>query len=129
MSVPFYLATAAVTYGIASYASYKYNVLTKAQGDIRDVKDQRAFLLERHNLFAEKYDSKMDTREFSNKISRYRKRLLSYASGRVIEFGIGTGANLPFYRGDVDEVIGIDWSDKMLTKAFENIDTAKTKEV
>jgi predicted TPR repeat methyltransferase len=70
----------------------------------------------------------MDTREFSNKISRYRKRLLSYASGRVIELGVGTGANLPFYRGDVDEVIGVDWSDKMLIKAFENIDTAKTKE-
>ena len=103
--------------------------MTKAQGDIRDVKDQKAFLLQRHNEFADKYDSKLDTREFSNKITRYRKRLLSYASGRVLEVGVGTGANLPYYRSDVEEVIGVDWSDKMLMKAFETIDTAKTKEV
>jgi len=70
----------------------------------------------------------METREFSNKFSRYRKRLLSYASGRVVEFGIGTGANLPYYRYDVEELVGIDWSDKMIMKAFENIDACKQKE-
>lgn len=71
----------------------------------------------------------MDTREFSNKLSRFRRRLLTYASGRVLEVGVGTGANIPYYRGDVTELIGVDWSDKMLMKAFENIDDAKTKEL
>ena len=85
-------------------------------------------MLSKHNEFSEKYDSKMETREFSNKFSRYRKRLLSYASGRVVEFGVGTGANLPYYRYDVEELVGIDWSDKMIMKAFENMDACKQKE-
>ena len=70
----------------------------------------------------------METREFSNQFSRYRRRLLSYASGRVVEFGVGTGANLPYYRDDVEELVGIDWSDKMIMKAFENMDASKQKE-
>ena len=70
----------------------------------------------------------METREFSNKFSRYRRRLLSYASGRVLEVGVGTGANLPYYRSSVYELVGVDWSDKMLMKAFENLDATKTKE-
>jgi predicted TPR repeat methyltransferase len=70
----------------------------------------------------------MDRREWSNKLSRFRRRLLSYASGHVLEMGIGTGANLPHYRNEVEQLVGVDWSDQMLMKAFENIDTAKTKE-
>ena len=38
---PRYLVTAVVTYGIASYGSYRYSLLTKAQEDLRDVKDQK----------------------------------------------------------------------------------------
>ena len=41
---PRYLVTAAVTYAIASYGSYRYSLLTKAQLDLRDVKDHRLFL-------------------------------------------------------------------------------------
>src|SRR5262245_55051193 len=32
----------------------------------------------------------------------HRERLLATASGRVLEIGAGTGANLPFYREDVE---------------------------
>lgn len=99
--LPRYIALSVVSYAFASFASYKYSGLSKAQADIRDVKDQRSFLLERHNAFAAEYDKKMERREFSNKLSRYRRRLLSYASGRVLEMGIGTGANLPFYSSEV----------------------------
>jgi predicted TPR repeat methyltransferase len=67
----------------------------------------------------------MEKREFSNKLSRYRRTLLSYATGRVLEMGVGTGVNIPYYRSCVSELIGIDWSEKMLLKAFENIEAVK----
>ena len=41
-------------------------------------------------------------REFSNKISRYRKILLSYAQGRVLDVGMGTGENLKYYNANVE---------------------------
>ena len=53
---PRYLITAAVTYGIATYGSYRYNLLTKAQEDLRDIKDHKKFLRERHDANADKYD-------------------------------------------------------------------------
>ena len=37
----------------------------------------------------------------------YRRRVLSAASGRVFEIGIGSGVNLPFYRTAVRQIIGI----------------------
>lgn len=46
----------------------------------------------------------------------WRPRLLSDVSGSVIEVGIGTGRNLPFYRRDAD-VTGIDLSREMLKRA------------
>lgn len=47
-----------------------------------------------------------------------RANLLSRASGRVLEMGIGTGVNLPFYDSHrVLSVTGIDVSSEMLSKA------------
>ena len=54
---PRFLVTAAVTYGIATYGSYRYNLMTKAQEDLREIKDHKAFLRERHDKSAETYDS------------------------------------------------------------------------
>lgn len=48
--------------------------------------------------------------------SEWRKDLLSSLSGNVLEVGVGTGANLPFYSNDV-QVTGIDFSRGMLEKA------------
>ncbi|WP_297534401.1 class I SAM-dependent methyltransferase [Thermococcus sp.] len=48
-------------------------------------------------------------------IRNARKRLISQAKGRVLELGVGTGLNLPLYR-NVEEVIGLDISRKMLEK-------------
>ncbi|ALV63432.1 Phosphatidylethanolamine N-methyltransferase [Thermococcus sp. 2319x1] len=50
--------------------------------------------------------------------SKYRKRALSLVKGKVLEIGVGTGKNLPYYPEDV-EVIGIDFSQEMLKKAEE----------
>lgn len=47
---------------------------------------------------------------------RQRRRLLETLSGSVLEVGIGTGKNLPFYPPDVG-VVGIDFSRRMLDRA------------
>lgn len=123
---PRYLVTAVVTYGIASYGSYKYNLLVKCQTDLRDVKDHKTFLRERHEKSAETYDQDMQNVEFSNKFGKYRKTLLSYAQGRVLEMGVGTGANFAYYNGPkVSELVGVDWSEAMLLKAFNKLDELK----
>lgn len=48
--------------------------------------------------------------------TRARRRLFSRARGRVLELGIGTGANVPFYSPDV-ELVGVDISGRMLQRA------------
>ena len=57
------------------------------------MKDKKAFLLETHDKIAEKYDSDNKRKEFSNKYGKYRKALLSYAAGKTLEVGCGTGVN------------------------------------
>jgi ubiquinone/menaquinone biosynthesis C-methylase UbiE len=47
----------------------------------------------------------------------YRERVASVARGRVLEIGIGSGLNLPFYPDAVERVIGIDPSPGLLRLA------------
>ena len=47
----------------------------------------------------------------------YRKRLLSLAGGRVLEIGIGSGLNLPFYTEHATEIIGVEPHPKLLAMA------------
>lgn len=49
-------------------------------------------------------------------IGRYRELLIAQAAGRVIEAGIGTGANLRYYPESV-ELTGVDASPPMLAQA------------
>ena len=46
-------------------------------------------------------------------IRKLRKNLIRNASERVLELGIGTGKNLPYYQ-DSCELVGIDFSSEML---------------
>jgi ubiquinone/menaquinone biosynthesis C-methylase UbiE len=48
---------------------------------------------------------------------RLRRRLLSRARGKVLEVGIGTGANLPYY-SKTCPVVGVDLSRPMLERAL-----------
>ncbi len=48
------------------------------------------------------------------RLVRYRDRVVPAATGRVLEIGIGSGLNLPFYGADVSRIIGIDPSPKLL---------------
>ena len=49
--------------------------------------------------------------------SAYRRRVVPAAHGRVLEIGVGSGLNLPFYASAVSRVIGLDPSSKLLSMA------------
>jgi ubiquinone/menaquinone biosynthesis C-methylase UbiE len=49
----------------------------------------------------------------------YRNRVVPAAEGRVLEIGIGSGINLPFYAASVERVIGLDPSPKLLAMTRE----------
>jgi ubiquinone/menaquinone biosynthesis C-methylase UbiE len=49
----------------------------------------------------------------------YRARTIAQASGRVLEIGIGSGLNLPYYGSTVKGIVGLDPSPKLLQYARE----------
>lgn len=51
-----------------------------------------------------------------------RERIVPLARGRVMEIGIGSGLNLPFYGSEVDAVVGLDPSAELLAMAKERSD-------
>ena len=53
----------------------------------------------------------------SRRLAGLRERLVGEAQGRVLEIGIGSGLNLPFYRREVEAVLGIDPSPELLARA------------
>ncbi|RYL93484.1 methyltransferase domain-containing protein [Sporolactobacillus sp. THM7-4] len=55
---------------------------------------------------------------------KWRRDLLARVKGRVLEVGVGTGANLPFYPEGAD-VTGIDFSPGMLGKAQKKAEQAR----
>ena len=50
-------------------------------------------------------------------LAAYRNRVVPAAEGRVLEIGIGSGLNLPFYTDKAELVIGLDPSPKLLAMA------------
>jgi ubiquinone/menaquinone biosynthesis C-methylase UbiE len=53
----------------------------------------------------------------SSEATRYRAATLAEAEGRVLEIGIGSGLNLPFYGSGVREIVGVDPSAALLRMA------------
>lgn len=65
-----------------------------------------------------RFDEKVTTAERKHNISKYRKSILKFAEGKVLETGVGTSRNLQFYPLNC-EVIGVDYSPKMLEVALQ----------
>ncbi len=59
--------------------------------------------------------------------SRWRKKLLGNIKGRVLEVGVGTGKNLPYYNPGQVELTAVDISEKMMDKAKERAEQLKWK--
>ena len=54
---------------------------------------------------------------------------MTYATGRVLEVGVGTGINLPHLDGPkVEEYVGVDWSEPMLLKAIGRLDDLRREQ-
>lgn len=49
--------------------------------------------------------------------TRYREKIVPEASGIVLEVGVGSGLNLPFYGAQVERYYGLDPSEELLTMA------------
>ncbi|TLS38894.1 class I SAM-dependent methyltransferase [Pseudalkalibacillus caeni] len=79
------------------------------------MKDLNKVISERYNRVSGVYDF-MDTMIKH----QWRKELLKHVSGEVLEAGVGTGANLPFYPEQV-KVAGIDISEGMLKQARKKV--------
>jgi ubiquinone/menaquinone biosynthesis C-methylase UbiE len=54
-------------------------------------------------------------------LAAYRSRVIPAADGRVLEVGIGSGFNLPFYSSNVERLIGLDPSPKLLSMVRQNL--------
>jgi ubiquinone/menaquinone biosynthesis C-methylase UbiE len=54
-------------------------------------------------------------------LAAYRSRVVPAADGRVLEIGIGSGLNLPFYSRNVEGLIGLDPSPKLLSMVRRNL--------
>jgi ubiquinone/menaquinone biosynthesis C-methylase UbiE len=97
----------------------------KLRADMEKVEENGARkekLKEIHQRNAGSYEKKTNFFEVRNSINKYRRILLSWAKGRVLDVGVGTGRNLEYYKNDVTELICIDYSSKMLEQAIEKFD-------
>ena len=53
----------------------------------------------------------------NGQVTRHRRRVIPAARGRVLEVGIGSGLNLPFYSDTVTELVGVDPSVRLIEMA------------
>lgn len=72
-------------------------------------------VISKYDRFSHVYDL-METPMELMRYANWRRQVFSGLRGRVLEVGVGTGKNIPYYPDDC-EMIGIDISSKMLARA------------
>lgn len=72
-------------------------------------------IMNRYNRVSAVYDFFESPMEMMS-LKKWRQDVMNELRGKVLEVGIGTGKNIEFYPQNID-IIGIDFSDKMLEKA------------
>jgi ubiquinone/menaquinone biosynthesis C-methylase UbiE len=58
----------------------------------------------------------IDLSMHNKRLRPYRERVAGAAEGRVLDLGIGSGLNLPFYARQVGEIFGLDPSPRLLAR-------------
>ena len=86
-------------------------------------KDFTADVRAKYEQKADGYDKMMAPME-RMMMAKWRMELCSRARGLVLEAGVGTGANLTYYK-NVDKVIGVDFSPTMLEYARKRAEQAQ----
>jgi ubiquinone/menaquinone biosynthesis C-methylase UbiE len=56
----------------------------------------------------------------NKRLRPYRERVAGAAEGRVLDVGVGSGLNLPFYARQAGEIFGLDPSPRLLERARRN---------
>jgi ubiquinone/menaquinone biosynthesis C-methylase UbiE len=63
----------------------------------------------------------------SQRLVAFRSRVVSAAEGRVLEIGIGSGLNLPFYAAQARQIFGLDPSTALLARARRKASPAQSR--
>ena len=104
----------------------------KLRADMEKVEkngNKKEKLKEIHQRNAGSYEKKTNFFEFRNQINKYRRVLLSWAQGRVLELGVGTGRSLEYYKKDVTDLVCVDYSPKMLEQAIEKYENKEENRI
>lgn len=100
----------------------------KLRNDLERLKLEKRFkeeLKRIHSNSSSRYDKIYGRIEVRNKINKYRKILTSYAVGRILEPGCGTGRNFVNYKEN-DEVVAVDYSNEMLELSNKKLSNKST---
>jgi demethylmenaquinone methyltransferase/2-methoxy-6-polyprenyl-1,4-benzoquinol methylase len=95
------------------------NIRNKASIDClsNNIKENYMSIISKYNRVSYVFDIMEIPMEYIW-FSKWRKDILPGLSGRVLDVGIGTGKNIPYY-SDECEIVGVDISDMMLSHAKE----------
>lgn len=95
---------------------------------MRSLTDKNEKIKKRYNRVSKIYDSMEKPLEYLV-MDKWRKKLMHKIEGeKILEVGVGTGKNLAYYPKNLT-ITGIDFSDKMLSRAKNRVDTKQRIEL